>query len=508
MVEHSPEPQSWNEMIQSGEKSLWLAAAQEEMSSLLSMNTWELVPRTKGTSIVKCRWIFKKKLDANGNVDRYKARLVAKGFTQKKGIDFKETFSPVVRFETLRFLFATAAAQDWEIHQMDVKTAFLNGDLEETIYMEQPEGFTQNPNLVCKLKKSLYGLKQSPRCWNAKFKEFIQKHGLNTSAADPCLFICRQNQMVAYIGLYVDDLLITGDLKLVLYLKTLLAKQFDMKDLGLVKHILGIEVIRTPEAIYLSQSHYIKTVLEKFGMTDCKPLATPAVVDHSHDGLAAIDSTTPYLEAVGSLNFLATRTRPDISFAVGQVAQRMHDPRVRDWQAVKRILRYLQQTLDLKLKYSCTASPLVGYSDASYAPEAIDRKSTSGYIFLINGAAVSWRSKKQSIIALSSMEAEYISLCDAAKEGIWLSRLSKDFGFSVPLTILEDNQSTIKTAQNEIFNERSKHIDVRYHFIREMVNLKQLDLVYCPTTDMIADALTKPLERVKLEKFRSMMGLC
>jgi hypothetical protein len=507
MVQIGDEPETWKEMLDSPQKSLWMKAAQEEYDSLIKMKTWILVEPKLGISVIKNRWIFKIKVDSEGNVDRYKARLVAKGYSQKEGIDYKETFSPVVRFETLRLLFSIASANSWTIQQMDVKVAFLNGELTEEIYMEQPEGFFEQPNLVCKLQKSLYGLKQSPRCWNIKFCEYMAKLKFIQSTADPCLFILRYKDDIVLVALYVDDLVITGNEQLVRKTKNYLNKQFEMKDLGDIKYILGILVERDQEGLYLSQSRYIEKVLERFNMSDCKKIATPAITPNSEES-EKLGNEVPYKAAIGSLNFIATRTRPDISYAVGHVARHMHSPTKNDWIAVKRIFRYLQATKNLRLKFSAEHSELIGYSDASYAPMADDRKSTSGYIFISNGP-ISWKSKKQSIVALSSMEAEYIALCEAAKEGIWLFHLIKDIfpEDNSKLILLEDNQATIKTAKNEIISDRSKHIDVRYHFIRQHVMDGDIILNYCQTNVMVADALTKALDRIKLEQHVAAMRL-
>jgi len=305
IIEVGDEPQTWNEMINSSDKELWMDAAKDEMKSLEKMKTWELVPRTPDMSVVKCKWIFKIKYDGNGNVERHKARLVAKGFTQKHGIDYTETFSPVVRFETLRYLFAIAASNNWNIQQMDVKTAFLNGELNETIYMEQPEGFVKDRGKVCLLKKSLYGLKQAPRCWNEKFRNFMKISKFSQSTADPCLFILHEKDEMVVVALYVDDLVITGNEKLIKWTKSKLSEHFDMKDLGDIKYILGIQVSRDSNGIYLSQSTFVTRVLEKFNMSECKPNGTPAIAPTKDDSELFTDSTL-YMQAVGSLNYLAT----------------------------------------------------------------------------------------------------------------------------------------------------------------------------------------------------------
>ena len=509
MVSLYNEPHTWREMLNSPDKQLWLNAVKDELDSLATMKTWELVPRPGDKPVVRNRWIFKIKTKLDGTIDRYKARLVAKGYTQTKGIDYEETFSPVVKYETLRYLIALSAEKQWHIHQMDVKTAFLHGDLEELIYMEQPEGHITDPSKVCLLRKSLYGLKQSPRCWNKKFTQFLFAAKFKQSKADPCLFLREQSDgLVLVIAIYVDDLLITGNSELFGNIKSQLAKSFAMTDLGPLTHILGMTVVRTSSGTYIHQQKYITRLLETFNMKDCKALDTPAIVP-PNAASPALGRDIPYMEAVGSLNYLATCSRPDLAFAVSQIARHMHAPTEENWTAVKRIFRYLQGTKTLCLFYSSTPIPLTGYSDASYAPEATDRKSTSGYVFMKNGGAISWKSKKQPIVSLSSMEAEYIALCTAGKEAIWLRQLEADLKSSPAKSIVlnEDNQAAIKLAKNSIMSDRSKHIDVRYHWIREQVAAGTVTLQYCPTDMMVADIFTKPLQRLLHSKFLKLLGL-
>lgn len=297
-------------------------------------------------------------------------------------------------------------------------------------------------------------------------------------------------------------------------IKKLLVEEFDMVDLGELRSFLGMLIDQGNHSLSVSQYSYLEQILTTFNMQDCKSCDTPAMpVNVCESPALAVD--IPYRQAVGSLIYLATCTRPDISYAVSIVSRKMHTPTEQDWIAVKRILRYLQGTKHAKLRYtadsseySTLTSTFIGYSDASYAPDAIDRKSVSGYVFLMNGAAISWKSKKQPIISLSSMEAEYIALTSAAKEGLWFRKFQCDLGLPASvLTIFEDNQSTILTAKNDIHNERSKHIDVRYHWIREQISLEKLIVTYCPTQEMIADIFTKPLGKILFQKFCDMLGL-
>jgi hypothetical protein len=394
---------------------------------------------------------------------------------------------------------------------MDVETAFLNGDLEEEIYMEMPEGFEDNPGKVCKLNKTLYGLKQSAREWNMKFVNEMKAKGFLQSTTDPCVFFKKSREKLIIISIFVDDNIIIGTKEDVVETKEMLSKMFKMKDLGDLKYIVGIKVEQTTTTTNLSQSHYINDMLHRFNMQNCKPSTTPLPTNinkDEQDALVKFKDETLYKQAIGSLIYLANATRPDISFAVSQLARKMQDPSNQDWHNTKRIFRYLQGTKNMKLVYQRKKSELCGFSDASYAEDRQDRKSTSGHIFMMNGGAVSWKSNKQPIVSLSSMEAEYIALASAVKEGLWLKKFEKELLMpEKTLTIFQDNQSTIKTASHRIHNDRSKHIDVRYHFIRECVEKKVVRVEYCPTNEMTADALTKSLGRILHERHVRSMGL-
>jgi transposase InsO family protein len=504
------EPSTYHDAMQSNDSKFWLDAINCEIQSLNKMNTWDVVDRPANTKPIRSKWVFKIKTKADGSLDKYKARVVGKGFTQKKGIDYNETFSPVVKFESIRYINVLAFQRNWETHHMDVKTAFLNGKLEEVIYMLPPEGITIAKGKVLKLNRSIYGLKQSSRCWNDKFTNTLQELGFRQTDSDPCLFVNEDGNVV--IGVYVDDLIITGERQEIINTKSIIASKFEMTDLGLLTFILGVNFRHDGNSLTIDQTKYTYNLLHQFNMQNCKGVSTPMVVNNEIDNSDPLDKNVPYREAVGGLNYLSTQTRPDISFAVNQVAKKMHSPSKNDWIAVKRIFRYLKHTHGMRLLYNKNGENIEGYSDASYA-SGDDRKSISGYFFTRNGGAISWRSKKQPIISLSSMEAEYIAMTAATQEAIWLSRLEKDLRkpsdeqITMPMKINEDNQSAITLASNKIHNDRSKHIDVRYHFIREKIKNKDIKLEYCQTTDMIADIFTKPLGNILFEKHRKSMGL-
>ena len=514
---HVTEPITLKEALMTSNAKEWQEAADLEYESLLENETWDLVDLPRDRKAIGSRWVFKVKHHSDGRVERYKCRLVAKGYSQKYGADYDETFSPVVRFSSIRTLLAFAVQNNLHVHQMDVVTAFLNGHLEEESYMEQPEGYVKagQEHLVCKLKKSIYGLKQSPRCWNKTFTEFMKDLGFKQSTSDPCVFV-RSQQELEILAVYVDDLiLITESKESMNELKVALKKRYKMKDMGELSYILGISVVQDHEknCVFLHQKHYIEAILRKYKMDNANPVATPADANvklKKIDGVSKPVNPSTYQSMVGSLLYAAMATRPDIAQAVSAVSKFNADPNAAHLTAVKRILRYLKGTLNLVLKYERSESgALIGFSDADWAGDQDDRHSTTGNVFLLGGGAVSWLSKKQSTVALSSAEAEYVALSQAAQECTWLQRLLSDLGMdTTPTVIHEDNQGAIAIAKNPVDHSRTKHIDIRYHYIRECVQNGQIQLKYCPTDEMKADILTKPVPRQKCEYLRREIGLC
>lgn len=512
-------------------RSKWIEAIDSEMESLRKNETWTLVPRQQARNILTCRWLFKRKdavSESGASVIKHKARLVTRGFQQVYKVDYELTFAPVVKLTTLRMLLAIVAAEDLELHQMDVKTAFLYGELEEDIFMEQPEGFVDEkyPDHVCKLQKALYGLKQAPRRWYAKIHTFLSELGFQSCAYDPCFYVKRSKDGVLLISLYVDDLLIGGThLEDVVWLKGEMCKRFEMKDCGEAQVCLGLEISRqrAEKVLNLGQSRYAEKVLARFGMANCKPVSTPmdVQVDSSMLNTDECDPTL-YRQAIGSLMYLMIGSRPDIAFAVGRLSQYMEKPTTALWTCVKRIMRYIRGTSNFVIAFNGVSHPnadITGYTDSDYAGCEVTRKSTTGIVFLMTGGAISWFSKKQTIVATSSAEAEYIALGKGAQEAVWLSRiLAHAFGKGEEPILVNvdneqsilvnvDNQGSIKMAQNDASSSRTKHIDIRYHLVRDLLQKKKFSITYCPTQNMIADALTKPLQRVAFEKFRNALGL-
>ena len=506
------EPGTMEEALASEQSELWQQAMDEEMASLLANNTWTLEAPPANVKPIPVKWVFKIKRDATGNVERYKARLVAKGFHQREGIDYEEVFAPVSKYTTLRTLLALAASQDLEIHQLDIKTAFLNGELEEDVWIQQPPGYDNGNGMACHLHKSLYGLKQAPRAWHAKLKEELEAMDFRPSAADPALFV-KDGQPPIYLLTYVDDILIvTKDSSALADTKTKITTAFEARDLGAATCFLGMDIQRdrTARIITLTQSRIIRDLLEKYGMAECKPLVTPlsTAIKLTKDGELLDTSTNTFAQLIGSLMYISVCTRPDIAQAVGALARYMAKPTVTHWQAAKGVLRYIAGTKDYGITFGGNGLTLEAYCDADYAGDIDTRRSTTGYVFILSGGAISWSSRLQPTVAASTTEAEYMAAAYAIKEALWLRTLLLELDMEIgTVTINADNQSAIKLLKNPVFSMRSKHIDVIYHFARERVTRKDVTFKYIPTDKMVADALTKPLTSAKFSFCRAAMGI-
>ena len=522
LLSEDGEPSTFERALNSPDASLWMTAMQEEMEALHRNKTWELVPLPQGRKAIGNKWVYKIKRDGNDQVERYRARLVAKGYAQKEGIDFNEIFSPVVRLTTIRVVLAMCAAFDLHLEQLDVKTAFLHGELEEEIYMLQPEGFKEKgkENLVCRLTKSLYGLKQAPRCWYKRFDSFIISLRYNRLNSDHCVYHKRfgDNDFIILL-LYVDDMLVVSPNKdRVQELKAQLAREFDMKDLGPANKILGMQIHRDRDArkIWLSQKNYVNKILRRFNMQDCKPISTPLPINYklsssmspSSEAERIEMSRVPYASAVGSLMYAMICTRPDIAQAVGVVSRFMANPGREHWNTVKRILRYVKGTSDVALCFEGSDFIVKGYVDSDFVGDLDKRKSTTGYVFTLASGAVSWVSKLQTVVALSTTEVEYMAATEACKEAIWIKRLVEELGHTQQnIPVYCDSQSALHIARNPSSHSRTKHIDVQYHFVREVVEEGSVDMQKIHTKDNLADIMTKPVNSDKFIWCKSFYGL-
>ena len=492
-VHRLSEPLSYKEAVID---PLWQHAMAEELTALHQTHTWDLVPLPPGKRAIGSRWVYKIKTQSDGSVERYKARLVAKGYSQQYGMDYEETFAPVAKMTTVRTLIAVASVRHWHITQMDVKNAFLNGDLQEEVYMVPPPGVFHQPGEVCKLRKALYGLKQAPRAWFEKFSTIITSLGFRPSNHDSALFVRCTPAGRILLSLYVDDMIITGDdVDGILMLKTELTRCFAMKDLGSLRYFLGIEVASSPKGYLLSQSKYISDIFERSRIIDNKTADTPIEINarYSASDGSPLPDPSLYRTVVGSLVYL-TITRPDIAYAVHIVSQFVTSPTTVHWAAVLRILRYLRGTQFQSLLLSSTSSlELHAYSDADWASDPTDRKSTTGFCIFLGDSLISWKSKKQDVISRSSTEAEYRAMASTTCEIVWLRWLLADMGVFLhqPTPLYCDNKSAIQIAQNSVFHERTKHIEIDCHVIRHHFRSGTLTLPFVPSSMQLADLFTK-----------------
>lgn len=504
-------PNDYSEIKDSPDRTMWKKAISEEIDSHNKNNTWTIVDQPGGIKPIGCKWIFKIKQNENGDIIKYKARLVAKGFMQKHGIDYQETYAPVAKLTSIRIVLAVANQMNLNLHQMDVKTAFLNGYLQEDIYMTTPEGIDEHGK-VCKLNKSLYGLKQSPRCWNTRFNDFILSLGFNRSRSDYCLYIYKGCETM-FILLYVDDVLIVGNETEIKSIKEKLSEEFEMTDMGELKYFLGLHINRDMKngILRINQKRCIENILKRFNMEECKGIATPIETNLKLlKGNGLLRTEKPFRELIGCLMYVMLGTRPDICLAVGFFSRFQETAEEEHWVCLKRVLRYLKHTINYELVFNKTENvkPIFGFVDADWGSDPNDRKSISGYLFKVYGCTISWTSKKQQTVSLSSTEAEYIAACSAACEVLWLKNILLDMNITIntPINIFEDNQGCIQIAKNPD-TKRTKHIDIKHHFIREQINEGVINLVYIPTNDQLADVLTKGLPRVSFEKFRTGIGI-
>ncbi|KAJ9566323.1 hypothetical protein OSB04_002289 [Centaurea solstitialis] len=504
------EPSSYGEAVSGNESEQWQEAMEAEMQSMA----------------VGRKWVFKMKTYMDGNVDTFKARLVTKGFTQTHGIDYDETFSPVGMLKSIRILMAISAYFNYEIWQMDVKTVFLNGKLTEDVYMQQPEGFVdpKNPNKVCKLLKSIYGLKQASRSWNLHFDERIKESSFTKSEFEPCIYAKFSGSIVTFLVLYVDDILLIGnDIPTLQSVKAWLSKCFQMKDLGEAAYILGIKIYRnrSRRLIGLSQSTYIDKILKRFRMDESKkgfiPMQHGIVLSKAQCPESSQDKdrmkSIPYAFAIGSIMYAMLYTRPDVAYSVSVTSRYQQNPGEAHWVAVKNILKYLRRTKEVFLVFGGSEDEIsvTGYTDASFQTDRDDFRSQSGYVFTLNGGVISWKSSKQDTIADSTTEAEYIAASDAAKEAVWLRNFITDLrvvaNISRPVDIYCDNSGAVVQAKEPREHHKSRHVLQKFHLIREIIGRRDVRICKIPTDDNVADPLTKPLARVKHETHANSIGM-
>jgi hypothetical protein len=519
------EPRTFAEAKRSPAWPQWKDAMEEEHNALEVHKTWRLEKPPPGFKVIGNQWVYHVKRDAAGAINRYRARLVILGNHQRPGIDCFDTYAPVAKIASIRVVLAMAARHDFEIHQIDVKSAYLNREFEanEVIYMKVPQGLklTNDPSLALRLLRPLYGLRQSGRQWYKKLWEILRDElRMNRCEVDQAVFFRSEETGLIVIVVHVDDLtIVTSTLALMEEVKEGLKKRLRITDQGEIHWILGISIKRdrANKTIMLGQVSYLNSILQRYGFENVKRLAMPMDphVQLSSDQAPKTQAefaamrNVPYREAVGSLMYLAMGTRPDIAYAVGIVSRFCQNPGQAHWNAVKRIFAYLAGSREMQLMYGGEKRALVGYSDADGSMNE-DRHAITGYAFMLDGGAVSWCSKKQEVVALSTAEAEYVAVSHGTKEALWLrSLIGQVFGhFTEPTTLHSDNQAAIALSEDHRYHARTKHIDIRFHFVRWVISEGHIKLVYCPTNDMVADTLTKALPSVKVKHFARELGLC
>ena len=520
-------PSSYREAMVSRDGEKWRAATMAEFDGCVAQRTWVLVKRSSlhsSTNIIPVKWVFKIKTDEKGVVTKYKARITPKGFRQRYGIDYFEVFANTGKYKSMRVMLSIVARRNMELRQLDVPQAFTQAALQEDVYMEMPEGFEVD-GMVCHLKKSLYGLKQSPRNWWLLVSEFIVVDmGWKATVSDPCLFYktSRTGQLML-LFLFVDDMQVgfqAEDEAEWQESHALLQQRFNITSLGDSTFMLGMRITRDRRArtLTLDQELYVTKALEKFGLDQCKSAPTPGVVASSRSLPATADDERKlvrlrgggvsdqqpidvklYQEKVGTLLYAAISTRPDIAYEVNRRAQHMQAPTVADGRACDRVFRYLAGTKTLGLLFGRSSSnndaSISAYADADWGSDPSDRKSITGWIAMLGGDPVSWASKKQKVVAQSSCEAELYAEAAAINEIKWLRGLLDELGMGglrAPI-LFGDNQSAQSLSRNGIKSERTKHVDIKYRFVTDEVTRGQVQLQWVSTTQQLADVLTKAL---------------
>ncbi|GJT14079.1 retrovirus-related pol polyprotein from transposon TNT 1-94 [Tanacetum coccineum] len=471
----SVEPKNYKDALT---QACWIEAMQEELHEFERLEVWELVPPPDKAFVITLKWIYKVKLDELGGILKNKARLVARGYRQEEGIDFEESFAPVARLEAIRIFLAFAAHMNMVVYQMDVKTAFLNGNLREEVYVSQPDGFVDpdKPNYVYKLKKALYGLKQAPRAWYDMLSSFLISNDFSKGSVDPTLFIRREGKELLLVQIYVDDIIFAASTpELCDLFAKIMCSKFKMSMMGKISFFLGLQISQSPRGIFINQSKYALESLKKYGFESCDPVDTPMVekskLDEDKEG--NVVDPSHYRGMIGTLLYLTART-------------------------VHRELWYPKDS-----SFAQTAS-----ADADHAGCQDTRRSTSGSIQLLGDRLVSWSSKRQKSAAISSTEAEYIALSGCCAQVLWMRSQLTDYGFGFnKIPMYCDNKSAIALCCNNVQHSRSKHIDIRFHFIKEHVENGVIELYFVNTEYQLADIFTKALGRERIEFLINKLGM-
>ena len=508
------EPENVKQALSGTYSEMWKEAMMEEMQQLISKDVFQIVNRPKNEQVLSTKWVFKVKMNQDMSIERFRARLVARGFSQIQGVNFDKTFSPVIQRKTIRLLIALAVRNEWVIHHVDVLSAYLNSPLIETVYVEIPDGFNEyGKEKVWKLRKSLYGLKQSAREWYKKIHGILIAMKLKPLQKDRCVYVNATKTL--FVGIYVDDIGVWGEMFIVEWFKAKLSEQFAIRDLGPMSNFLSMQVSYEGGNVFIDQHKYIQEILSEYNLlSDCKGRSAP-IAESNEDGTGSGEvevDQTKYQRAVGQLLYLTISTRPDLSFAICKVSQTNKNPKKKNWNNVTHILRYLYKTKDLRIVYSKNDVDFVNaYCDSDYNSTKNERVSVVGYVFKFCGGPIIWRTKKQSVPALSTIEAEYVAMCEAAREALWLKMILKEMGqecqLQKPFVIKCDNKGAIRLSETGLDSDRQKHIDTVFCFLQHYVSNGSLIFEYVSTVENIADLFTKALNGAKTEMFVKKLGL-
>ena len=509
-------PLTYAEAIKRLDYPLWQKAMDTEITQHNDLHTWDLVQLPPNRVAIGSRWVFAVKTNANGIFESPKARFVAQGFMQCPGQDYYDITSPVVKMDSLRAILALGIQNNWEMHMMDVKGAYLNCPLDKEIYMHQPDSYNDGSNRVLRLRLALYGLKQAGRTWYQRLSNVLLDDGFTHSRVDECVFYKIHGNQVTIITIYVDDLgIFTSTKDLMARVKSLLSSKFTMKDLGQMTKILGIhvEINRNARTVKLSQEVYIDILLHQYNFIDANPVDTPMTKDiKSLKPRTANENApdVPYAQVVGSLMYTAIASRLDIAFAVQQLSQFNQTFTEAHWTATKRVLRYLKGTRELGITFHRIPNPtsLIIFVDADFANQ-LDAKSIGGYALMYGGAIIAWNSKKQPRVALSTTEAEYMALTPAGKQLLWTQHLFHELAQNTReiAQMRCDNLQAITNTYDPAYHTRTKHINIEYHWIRERIAFNKASLTYVKSEENIADLMTKPLPRAQHNYLVQKLGM-
>ena len=491
----------------------WVKAMQEELAEFERNDVWNLVPTPPDVTVIGSRWVYRNKTDDQGIICRNKARLVVKGYSQQEGIDYDETYAPVARIEAIRIFLAYAAHKNFKVFQMDVKCAFLHGEIDREVYIQQPPGFEDPkfPDHSFKLQKAVYGLKQAPRAWYATLSTFLEESGFKRGSIDQTLFRKIFNKHLLIVQIYVDDIIFgSTDESLSVKFADLMKSKFEMSMIGEMTTFLGLQIKQSTDGIFINQENYVKNLLTRFSMEKSNTAKTPMAFGYKIDADLngkPVDQKR-YRGMIGSLLYLIA-SRPDIMFSTCVCARYQANPMESHVVAVKRIFKYLKGTPKLGLWYPAKSDfQLNAFTDSDYGGCKLDRKSTSGSCQFLGGRLVSWTSKKQTCVSTSTAEAEYVAAASCCSQVIWMQTQLRDYGFKISqIPIFCDSTSAIAISHNPVHHSMTKHIDIRYHFIKDNIQKGHIELHFINSEDQIADVFTKALDETKFQYFLGRLGM-